>query len=112
MSEPTGTPVSVVGSRLKRKEDHRLVTGRGRYLDDIRLPGVLHAALVRSPHAHARIDRIDGTAALAIPGEAPGTTPWLLLRRLARAGLRGVRPGPASASFPWRMPAAGSGADS
>ena len=68
MTQPTGAPASVVGSRLKRKEDHRLVTGRGRYLDDLRIPGVLHAALVRSAHARARIDRIDGADALAIPG--------------------------------------------
>ncbi|PYO55359.1 MAG: xanthine dehydrogenase, partial [Candidatus Rokuibacteriota bacterium] len=45
----------LVGASIKRKEDARLVAGRGRYLDDIALPGMLHQGLVRSPHAHARI---------------------------------------------------------
>ena len=51
---------SPIGTSIKRREDERLVTGRGRYLDDLRLPGILHAAIVRSPHAHARVTRIDG----------------------------------------------------
>jgi aerobic carbon-monoxide dehydrogenase large subunit len=49
----------LVGASLKRKEDARLVAGRGRYLDDIVLPGLLHLGLVRSPHAHARVLGID-----------------------------------------------------
>ena len=48
-----------VGDRLLRKEDPRLLQGRGRYVGDIALPGMLHAAIVRSPHAHARIGAID-----------------------------------------------------
>src|SRR5439155_10391655 len=59
---------SPIGTSIKRREDRRLLTGSGRYLDDIRLPGMLHAAIVRSPHAHARIVRIDTAAAKAIPG--------------------------------------------
>src|SRR5438309_1441492 len=47
--------VKFIGDRLLRKEDPRLVQGRGRYVGDIALPGMLHAAIVRSPHAHARI---------------------------------------------------------
>jgi aerobic carbon-monoxide dehydrogenase large subunit len=58
----------VIGASVKRKEDHRLLTGSGRYVDDMRPPGTLHAALVRCPHAHARITRIDAGAALALPG--------------------------------------------
>ena len=50
-----------IGDRLLRKEDPRLVQGRGRYVGDITLPGMLHAAIVRSPHAHARILAIDAT---------------------------------------------------
>jgi carbon-monoxide dehydrogenase large subunit len=68
MTEPTAAPASGIGVRLKRKEDQRLLTGRGRYLDDLPVPGVLHARIVRSPHARARVDRIDASAALAIPG--------------------------------------------
>ncbi len=56
------------GTALKRKEDPRLLTGRGRYLDDVKLAGMLHAAFVRSPHAHARILGVDTSAAAALPG--------------------------------------------
>ena len=59
---------SPIGTSIKRREDERLVTGRGRYLDDLRLPGILHAAIVRSPYAHARVARIDGAPARALPG--------------------------------------------
>ena len=47
-----------VGDRYLRKEDPRLLTGRGRYVGDIALPGMLHVVLLRSPHAHARIHRV------------------------------------------------------
>ncbi len=57
-----------MGTALKRKEDPRLLTGQGRFLDDIKLPGMLHAAFVRSPHAHARVLRVDASAARALPG--------------------------------------------
>jgi carbon-monoxide dehydrogenase large subunit len=56
------------GKPIPRKEDARLVTGRGRFSDDFNLPGQVHAHLVRSPHAHARILLIDTSAALAVPG--------------------------------------------
>jgi len=56
------------GRPVPRKEDARLVTGRGRFSDDFNLPGQAHAHLVRSPHAHARILSIEAAAALAVPG--------------------------------------------
>ena len=56
------------GARVKRLEDPALLTGRGRFVDDIHLPGTLHAAFVRSPHPHARIRGIDTEAASAMPG--------------------------------------------
>src|SRR4051794_4333474 len=56
--------------RLKRKEDARFIRGKGTYLDDIRLPGMLHAAILRSPFAHAKIDSIDTSEALAHPNVA------------------------------------------
>src|SRR2546422_1855298 len=59
---------SPIGRSVKRKEDGRLLTGRGRYVNDIQLPGLLHAAIVRSPHAHARVERVDARRALAQPG--------------------------------------------
>jgi len=52
---------------MKRKEDARLIRGLGDYCDDVRLPGMLHSAILRSPHAHARIRSIDTSAALAHP---------------------------------------------
>jgi aerobic carbon-monoxide dehydrogenase large subunit len=61
-------PLTPVGASSKRKEDRRFLTGGGRYLDDVRLPGVLHVAIVRSPHAHARVDGIDGAPALSLAG--------------------------------------------
>jgi len=56
------------GQSLKRNEDLPLITGRGRFVDDIELPDMMEAAFVRSPHAHARILRIDTTAARELPG--------------------------------------------
>jgi len=57
-----------IGQPVRRTEDLRLVTGRGCYTDDLNLPGQAHAAVVRSPHAHAIIRSVDKTAALALPG--------------------------------------------
>ncbi len=56
------------GAPIKRNEDARLLTGRAQFIDDVRLPGILHAAFVRSPHAHARIASIDASAALRQAG--------------------------------------------
>src|SRR5688572_21225582 len=56
------------GASIKRKEDPALLTGRGRFVDDIALPGMLHAAVLRSPHGHALIRGIDKSAALRMPG--------------------------------------------
>jgi carbon-monoxide dehydrogenase large subunit len=57
-----------IGASLRRREDGRLLRGRGRFVDDIKLSGQLHAALLRSPHAHARIMRVDCSAAAEMPG--------------------------------------------
>jgi aerobic carbon-monoxide dehydrogenase large subunit len=56
------------GASIKRSEDPRILTGRGRYVDDVKLPGMLHAAFVRSPLAHARVLAVDVSAARALPG--------------------------------------------
>jgi aerobic carbon-monoxide dehydrogenase large subunit len=56
------------GQSVKRKEDKRFITGKGRYTDDTVLPNQSHCVFVRSPHAHARIKGIDASAALAAPG--------------------------------------------
>src|SRR5438445_5404163 len=56
------------GKSIKRREDPRFITGRGQYVDDLKLPGMTYAAFVRSPHAHARIRKIDTAAAKRHPG--------------------------------------------
>jgi carbon-monoxide dehydrogenase large subunit len=61
----SATAESQVGRRLRRKEDPRMITGRGRYIDDYSMSGMLHLAIVRSPEAHARIASIDTSGAAA-----------------------------------------------
>ncbi|TDE86282.1 xanthine dehydrogenase family protein molybdopterin-binding subunit [Deinococcus sp. S9] len=61
-------PEKYVGQALKRKEDPRFITGTGHYTDDFVLPGMLHAAMVRSPYAHARITNIDTSSVDGMPG--------------------------------------------
>ena len=58
----------LIGASPLRKEDRRLLTGAGRYVDDLSRPGLLHMAVVRSRHAHARILKIGVEAARALPG--------------------------------------------
>src|SRR5262245_53740804 len=64
----TVAPDRLFGKSIKRREDPRFITGRGNYVDDVRLPGMTYAAFVRSSHAHARIRRIDTAAAAKHPG--------------------------------------------
>ncbi len=66
---PVRTPEGgYIGAPIPRREDARLLTGRGTFVDDLEMPGVAHAAMVRSPHAHARVRAIDTAAARALPG--------------------------------------------
>ena len=58
-----------VGESVKRSEDKRILTGTGQYVDDIQLPGMLHAAFLRSPIAHGRITSIDVNEAPSVPAE-------------------------------------------
>src|SRR3989449_6051293 len=64
----TATDTRLFGKSIKRREDPRFITGRGNYTDDLKLPGMTYAAFVRSPHAHAKIRKIDVTKAKAHPG--------------------------------------------
>ena len=68
MARSGGGVENGIGRPVRRKEDRRLLTGRGSFVDDLTLPGLVHAVIVRSPHAHARIGPIDTGAALAAPG--------------------------------------------
>src|ERR1700709_2388191 len=69
LEDATGgvTDAPIGYGRMKRKEDYRFIRGKGNYMDDVRLPGMLHGAILRSPYAHARIVSIDTSAALAHP---------------------------------------------
>ena len=60
--------VEGIGARVARKEDKRFITGRGRYVDDIKLVGLTYAHFIRSPHAHAKVKSIDASAAKDMPG--------------------------------------------
>ena len=65
---PDSERAKLVGARIKRVEDRRLLTGRGSFTDDYRPPGLLHVAFLRAEHAHARIAQIDTTQARAVAG--------------------------------------------
>src|SRR5262249_892890 len=68
MNPKTSPEVSGMGHSMKRKEDPRFIRGKGTYVDDVQLPGMLWLDIVRSPHAHAKIVKIDSAKALATPG--------------------------------------------
>src|SRR5215472_1434373 len=76
-----------IGQPVRRREDVRFVTGAGHYLDDLKLLGQVHAAFVRSPHAHARILSVDASAAES----APGVLAVLTAKDVAGAGSIPVR---------------------
>jgi carbon-monoxide dehydrogenase large subunit len=80
-----------IGQPRKRVEDRRLLTGIGRYVDDLRLPGLCHVTFLRSPHAHARIARLDVAAAARAPG---------VLAVVTGADVRHLGPPPVMKLFP------------
>jgi carbon-monoxide dehydrogenase large subunit len=86
-----------IGSRFRRLEDPPLLTGKGRYVDDIRLPDLLHVTFLRSPHAHALIKSIESAAARALDGvhavlTLDDLTPVLAKRRMVREPAQGGKP--------------------
>ena len=62
LDSPAESGFRAIGQPIRRKEDHRMLTGAGRFSDDFRAPGEVYAAMVRSPYPHARILGVDGTA--------------------------------------------------
>ena len=86
------------GARVARLEDPALLTGRGRFVDDIRLAGTLHACFVRSPHAHAKIRAIEASAARAMPGVHAVLTADDLPPRMARNQIPMLVPNPSIAT--------------
>src|SRR5690242_13940074 len=91
MATTTVKPSMLVGRKIRRTEDPRLITGTATYLDDIKMPGMHHACIVRSPHAAARIKGIDTKAAKALPGVAAIFT---------AADIQGLGTVPCAASLP------------
>ena len=81
--------VQAIGQKVRREEDRRLLTGRGRYVDDVAAPDAVRGYVLRSPHAHARLVSIDATAARA----APGVLAVLTGADLRARGLGTLRPG-------------------
>src|SRR4029450_11258342 len=97
MTSPAGVENAMeyrlIGAPTKRKEDFRLLTGRGKYAADVRVPGLLNAAVLRSPHPHARIAAVRADAARAMPGvlavitaDDLGVVPRIPVRLGQRAG--------------------------
>src|SRR5438876_4617483 len=80
-----------VGRPLKRIEDPKLITGRGQYVDDLKIPGLTSLAFLRSPHAHARVKTIRTDAARTAPG---------VIRVVTAADLPPLRPTPLMAAVP------------
>src|SRR6266508_3460256 len=72
------TEIRGIGHSVKRKEDPRFIRGKGTYVDDVVLPGMLHMAILRSPFAHARIGSIDTSRAEQLPGVVAVVTGELL----------------------------------
>ena len=92
-------PNSYIGKSVPRPNAKKLVEGRGQYVDDMLLPRMVHVAFVRSPHAHAKLLKIDGAAALEVPGVlrvftgadlAPQCDPWVA----TLAHLKGMKSAP------------------
>ena len=101
------------GTSVQRVEDPRILTGQGRYVADIHMPGMLHAAFVRSPIAHGRILSIDATAARDLAGVHAVLTDgdlrdhvavvWVVLHGLRRAlHVHGANAGAATSPFPFK----------
>src|SRR2546430_15317670 len=86
----TATP-RLMGAEVKRKEDPRLVTGTSAYVGDVTVPGLHYVVFVRSPHAHARVRKIDTNAALKRPGVVRAATGEDLRAHGQQLPLRGPR---------------------
>ncbi|MEA2269920.1 MAG: aerobic carbon-monoxide dehydrogenase large subunit, partial [Solirubrobacteraceae bacterium] len=90
-----GGRATVLGRSVLRKEDRPLLTGTSCFADDLNRPGALHAAILRSPHAHARIGAIDASAARAHPevvdvitsADLPEPKPRIPIRMYPRPGM-------------------------
>src|SRR5437773_1122767 len=91
------------GAAVRRREDPRFLRGEARYVDDVTLPGMLHAAFLRAPHAHARLARIDTVAAKALAGVAAVFTFDDLARWMKPLPLFGAPPRGVAAAMSWHL---------
>src|SRR5512141_2306271 len=91
MATTISTHEALVGKRVRRREDPRLITGTAVYVDDLKMPDMHHAAIVRSPHAAARIRGIHARPALDTPG---------VVAVFTGADIVGLGPVPCAASLP------------
>ena len=91
---------ALVGTRVVRKEDDRILTGRGRYVDDIRRQGVLHACFVRSQEPHARLVKVDASTARLMPGVTAVITGADLADSVAELNFGAPLPGLITPSYP------------
>ena len=96
----TSSPMPYAGIPLRRREDRALLVGAGRFIDDVRLPETLHMAVVRSPHAHARLVEVATADALAAPGIVAVITAGDLPAPTPRIGVVPVFPNLDSATHP------------
>ena len=94
-----------VGAKFNRKEDHRLTTGKGRYLADLTLPGMLHLTFFRSDRAHATVNSIDTSKAMALPGIVAIVTGEDIKEKILSMPQPVVQPG-LPAKFPKHWPLA------
>ena len=85
-------PTPYIGRPLRRREDYKFLIGRGRYVDDTKLPGTLYLAILRSPHAHARITGIDLSAARAASGVRLALAGADLMKKSATSSPTGSSP--------------------
>ncbi len=74
MPEAPTVSINGLGHSVRRKEDPRFLRGKGNYIDDLKLPGMLYMDIVRSPYAHAKLVSIDASEALKVPGVAAVVT--------------------------------------
>ena len=95
---------ALIGARVPRREDFRFLTGTGTYVDDLRRPGMLHAAILRSPIAHGRIRRIGLESALRVPGVAALLTARDVAERLGGVPVTPIRLCPLPELEPFAQP--------
>ncbi len=95
---------ALIGAPVPRREDFRFLTGTGTYVDDLRRPGMLHAAILRSPIAHGRIRRIGLESALRVPGVAALLTARDVAERLGRVPVTPIRLCPLPELEPFAQP--------